>query len=114
MVKIVDFKTISKDDGSEFCALVVQGGIEAIRSQETNRMYFTARTVNVPCTFNESTCEALIGTDFPGSIQKVKVKPYEFVIPDTGEVITLRHRHEYVSDEEKFVGENVIEKELVN
>lgn len=113
MVKIVDFKTYQKDDGSEFHALVVQGGIEAVKSKETNRMYFTARTVSVPCTFNESTCEALIGTDFPGSIRKVEVEPYDYTIPDTGEIVTLSHRHEYVGEEQSIVKDNVVEKELV-
>ncbi len=113
MVKIVDFKTYQKEDGSEFCALVVQGGIEAIRSKETKRMYFTARTVNVPCTFSETTCEALIGTDFPGSIQKVEVEPYDYMVPDTGEIIELTHRYEYSSEENDILRENVVEKELV-
>lgn len=113
MVKIVDFKTYQKDDGTEFCALVVQGGIEAIRSKETKRMYFTARTVNVPCTFNETTCEALIGTDFPGSIQKVQVEPYDYMIPGTGEVIELSHRYEYSSEEINLLEESFVKKELV-
>jgi hypothetical protein len=113
MVKIVDFKTYQKDDGTEFHALVVQGGIEAVKSKETERTYFTARTVNVPCTFNESTCKAMIGTDFPGSIQKVEVEPYDYAIPNTGELITLSHSFQYVSEGEGIVKNNVVEKELV-
>ena len=113
MVKIVDFKTYERKDGSEFCALVVQGGIEVVMSKETKRAYFTARTVNVPCTFSESTCETLIGTDFPGSIQKVEVEPYDYTIPETGEFITLSHRYEYVNEEENIVKDNVVDKELV-
>ncbi len=113
MVKIVDFKTYERKDGSEFCALVVQGGIEAVKSKETERTYFTARTVNVPCTFNQATCEALIGKDFPGSIRKVEVESYDYTIPDTGEIITLSHRYEYVSETENIVKDNVIKKEFV-
>lgn len=113
MVKIVDFKTYEKNDGSEFCALVVQGGIEAVTSQETGRTYFTARKVNVACTFDENTCESLIGSDFPGSIQKVKVAPYEYTVAETGEMITLTHSYQYVSDEDSIVRKNLIEKELV-
>lgn len=113
MVKIVDFKTYQRNDGSEFCALVVQGGIEAVKSQETNRMYFTARTVNVPCTFSESTCKALIGSDFLGSIQKVEVEPYDYTIPNTGEVVTLTHSYQYVDEKESILNDNVVEKELV-
>ena len=58
-------------------------------------------------------CESLIGSDFPGSIQKVEVEAYEYAIPDTGEMITLTHSYEYVSEEDNVVKSNVVEKELV-
>jgi hypothetical protein len=113
MVKIVGFKTFERKDGSEFCALIVQGGIEAVKSKETGKTYFTARKVNVSCTFDEEMCESLIGSDFPGSIQKVEVEAYEYAIPDTGEMITLTHIYEYVSEEDNVVKSNVVEEELV-
>ena len=113
MVKIVDFKTYQKEDGTEFHALVVQGGIEVVKSQETDRNYFTARTVSVPCTFNETVCKSLIGSDFPGGIVRVEVEPYEYTIAETGEVVTLSHRHEYVSGQESIVKDNVMKKEEV-
>lgn len=113
MVKIVDYKTYQKEDGTEFFALVVQGGLEAVKSQETNRTYFTARTAKVPCTFNELTCQGLVGSELPGSIQKVEVEPYEYAIPETGELISLSHRNEYIGEEEKIIKDNLVEKELV-
>jgi len=113
MVKIVDFKSFEKEDGTEFHALVVQGGLEAVKSKETQRTYFTARTARVACTFNETMCQSLIGTDLPGSIHKVEVEPYEYAIPDTGEMVSLSHRNEYVGEEERIVKDNVIEKEVV-
>jgi hypothetical protein len=113
MVKIVDYKTYQKDDGTEFHALVVQGGLEAVKSKETNRNYFTAKTAKVPCTFTEATCQSLIGTDLPGSIRRVEVDPYEYAIPETGEMISLSHRNEYVGEEESIVKDNVIEQEFV-
>jgi hypothetical protein len=113
MVTIVDYKTYQKEDGTDFYALVVQGGLEAVKSQETGRTYLTARTTKVPCTFNESTCESLKGSTLPGRIQKVEVEPYEYTIPDTGEMITLTHRYEYISEEESILKENVIEEEAV-
>ena len=33
MVRIIDYKTRTKEDGTEFCLLVVQGGIEMIKSK---------------------------------------------------------------------------------
>lgn len=113
VVKIVGFKTFERKNGSEFCALIVQGGIEAVKSKETGKTYFTARKVNVSCTFDEEMCESLIGEDFPGSIQKVEVDAYEYAIPETGEIVTLTHSYQYVSEEENVVNNNVVEKELV-
>lgn len=110
MVTIVDYKTYQKEDGENFYALVVQGGLEAVKSKQTDRTYFTARTARVACTFGEQMCQKLVGTEMPGSIRKVEVDPYEFAIPDTGEIIKLQHRNEYVGEEEGIIKDNV-EKE---
>ena len=110
MVTIVDYKTYQKEDGEDFCALVVQGGLEAVKSKKTKRTYFTARIARVACTFGEQMCQKLVGTEMPGSIRKVEVDPYEFAIPDTGEIIKLQHRNEYVGEEEGIIEDNV-EKE---
>lgn len=113
MVTITDYKTYQTEDGKDFQALLVQGGIEAVKSKETGRTYLTARTATVNCTFNKETCESLKGTQFPGSIRKVEVEPYEYEIPDNGEIITLTHRYEYMGEDESIVKGNVVEKELV-
>jgi len=114
MVTIVDYKTYQReDDGTEFHALVVQGGLEVVKSKETEKNYFTAKTARVACTFNEETCKQLIGTELPGRIQKVETEPYEYVIPETGEMITLTHRNEYVSEDEQIVKSHLVESELV-
>lgn len=113
MVKIVDYKTYQKEDGTEFYALVVQGGVEVVQSKETNRTYLTASTVSVPCTFNEITCQSLVGQDLPGGIRKVEVEPYDYTIPETGEVITLTQRRQYVDEEEATVMDNVVKTEVV-
>lgn len=113
MVKIVDFKTYQTEDGKDFCVLIVQGGLEAVKSQETNRTYLTARKARVSCTFNEIVCKSLIGTDFPGTIQKVEVDPYDYTVEGSGEVITLSHRYEYMGEEESIVKDNVLKEEEV-
>ncbi|WAC01669.1 hypothetical protein N7U66_17345 [Lacinutrix neustonica] len=113
MVKIVDFKTYQAEDGKDFCTLIVQGGLEAVKSQEKNRTYLTARTARVSCTFNEAVCKSLIGSDFPGTIQKVEVDPYEYTIKGSGEIITLSHRYEFLGEEESIVKENVFKEEEV-
>ena len=113
MVKIVDFKTYQKEDGTEFFALVAKGGVEAIKSKETGRVYLTAKTAIIPCTFSELECESLKGTELDGSIQKVEVEPYQYIIESTGEEITLTNRNEYVSKESSIVKSNVIEEEVL-
>ena len=113
MVKIVDFKTYQKEDGTEFCTLKVQAGVEAVKSKETGKMYLTARTASVPCTFNEATCEALIGSELPGTIRKVIVEPYEYAVPSSGEIITLTERNEFVSEEEAVLQDNLVKQEEV-
>jgi len=113
MVKIVDFKTYQREDGENFQVLVVQGGVEAVKSRETGRTYLTAKTTRVACTFDEATCESLIGSNLPGSIKRVEVEPFEFTIAETGEVVERSHRYEYISDEEAIVEANVLQKEEV-
>ena len=62
MVTIADYKTYQREDGTDFQVLVVQGDVEAVQSKETGRLYLTARTANVACTFDGRTCKSLIGT----------------------------------------------------
>ncbi|WP_233579250.1 hypothetical protein [Flavobacterium sp. LS1R10] len=113
MVTIVGYKNYQREGGEVFYALEVQGGIESVKSKDTGRTYFTARTTNVPCTFNEPTCKALVGTQMPGAIKKVTVDPYEFTIRETGEIIKMSHRYEYLSEEESIVESNVLKNEMV-
>lgn len=113
MVTIIDFKTFTKDNGENFYGLVVQGGIEATRSLQSGTMYFTAKTATVPTTFNEATCKSLIGTTLDGSVKKVECDSYDYTIKDTGEIIQLSHRYEYITNEEEILHKNLISEEVV-
>ena len=113
MVTIVDYKKHQREYGEAFYTLEVQGGIELVKSKETGRNYFTARSAKVSCTFNEMTCKALIGTQISGSIKKVEVEPYEYVDPQTAETMQLNHRYEYLSEEESIIEQHVLKKEMV-
>ena len=99
MVRIINYKKRETGDGKEFFVLELQGGIEMVKSKETGKFYVTARTSSISSTFDELTCQALIGTELPGKVEKVECEAYEYVIKDTGEVITLTHRFEYVEEE---------------
>lgn len=99
MVRIISYKKRETEDGKEFFVLELQGGIEMVKSKETGKFYVTARKASISSTFDELICQALIGTELPGRVEKVMCEPYEYVIKDTGEVITLTHRFEYVEEE---------------
>jgi hypothetical protein len=113
MVSVIGYKSIEKEDGESFLVLVLQGGVEPVKSQATGKMYFTARTVNVPATFDEETCKSLIGAQFEGIIKKVASDPYEYTIKETGEVVELNFRYEFVADTEEIIKEQVVAAEFV-
>lgn len=110
MVVIKDFKTVKKDNGETFFTLIVQGGVEPVKSKKTGRIYFTTRTARVPTTFDEETCKGVIGTTFEGEIKKVACDPYKFVIQETGEEVELEHRWEYVDETLDLLHEHVVPK----
>ena len=66
----------------------------------------------VACTFNEETCESLIGTELDGRIKKVSVEPYEYVIPDTGEMVKLSYRYEYTTELDEMLEEELARLEI--
>jgi len=101
MVRIVNYQKRTTEEGKDFFVLEIQGGIELVKSQATGKHYVTARKAYIPSTFDEMTCQALIGSELPGKVEKVACEPYEYVIKDTGEVITLAHRFEYVEENQQ-------------
>jgi len=100
MVRIIDFKVRMNGEGESFNALIVQGGIELVQSKETGMFYATAKKASIPSTFDDKTCETLIGQELPGSIEKVECEPYEFTNEETGEVMELSHRWVFVKEGE--------------
>ena len=98
MVRIVNYQKRQTEEGKDFFVLEFQGGIEMIKSQETGQMYITARKSSISTTFDELVCQSLIGTELPGNIEKVNCNLYEYTIRDTGEVIVLSHKFQYVEE----------------
>lgn len=98
MVTIINFKERIKEDGTSFFVLELQGGIELAQSQKTGQFYATAKNAYIPSTFDESICKALIGTQMQGSIEKVECEPFEYTVQETGEIIILSHRYQYVQE----------------
>ena len=54
MVRIIDYKTRQKEDGTEFYLLEVQGGIEMVKSKETGLYYATAKKATVSTTTHKN------------------------------------------------------------
>ncbi len=96
MVRIINYNERKSDDGKVFFTLDIQGGIEMVQSVNTGKFYATAHKSSITTTFDEATCKALVGTELPGTVTKQECEPYEYTIKDTGEVITLTHRYEFV------------------
>ncbi|MVO08558.1 hypothetical protein GOQ30_05205 [Flavobacterium sp. TP390] len=99
MVTIINFKERNKEDGTSFFVLEVQGGIEMVQSKVTGNFYATAKKAYLPSTFDAMTCQALIGTQMQGSIEKEACEPYEYTVKETGEIIILTHRYCYLPEE---------------
>jgi hypothetical protein len=96
MVRIISFKPSKNAEGQPFFSLQLQGDIEMVQSNQTGQFYATARTCWITSTFDESTCQSLIGTKLPGKIDRVQADPYEYIVPETGEALTLTYRWAYV------------------
>ncbi len=101
MVRIVNYRKRQAEEGKEFFALEITGGIEMVMSNATGQFYDTAKKAYIASTFDEETCKALVGSETPGSIIKAECEPYEYTIRDTGEVITLNYRYVYLPEQMK-------------
>lgn len=95
MVTIISATQRKSKDGKAFMALTLQGDVEMIQSQTTGKFFLTAKKVSIPSTFDEVMAQTLIGTTMKGTIERVECDPYEYVVPSTGEVMTLAHTYEY-------------------
>lgn len=98
MVTIVNFEKRQSKTGNEFFALILQGGVEMVRSVETGQFYATVKKCSVPSTLDEESCKQMLGSRIEGNIQKTTCEPYEYTVPETGEVIELSHRWAFVPE----------------
>jgi hypothetical protein len=116
MVTIVDYSVCATAEGKEFCVLVLQGGIEMVKSKTTGRYYATSKRCQIPSTFDEQTCKSVIGEKLTGSIKKISCDPYDYAVPESGEIIELNYRWEYLAERESIeecVFEGIVEPALI-
>jgi len=55
MVTVVNYDVRTNSDNEEFIALILQGDLELIKSQNTGQYYATTRTISIASTFTEDT-----------------------------------------------------------
>lgn len=77
-------------------ALELHGDVMLIQSSKTGRFYATAKRCFISSTFDEATANAIVGTKLAGSIEKVECDPYDYTVPETGEIVELSHTYTYV------------------
>lgn len=100
MVTVENYHLRDAADGSTFVSLELTGDIELVQSANTGRFYATVRRCFISSTFDEATAQRMVGRQLPGNIVKVPCEEYDFAIPDTGEVIQLAHRYDYLPEQQ--------------
>jgi hypothetical protein len=86
-------------EGNVFIALELTGDLELVQSQQTGRFYATVRRCFISSTLSVEQATQFIGQKMQGSIVRVSSDPYDYTVPETGEVITLCHTYSYQPDE---------------
>jgi len=113
MVTITNFSVQeNKKEGKPFIKLDLQSEPVMIQSMQTGKFYVSCRKCSISSTFSEEEAKQLIGKQLPGTIERVSTVPYDYTVPDTGEVISLSHTYEYLPEEVQ-IKPLVRQKELV-
>jgi hypothetical protein len=109
MVTVENYAVRQNSEGESFVVLILQGDLELVQSSVTGRFYATTKRCSISSTFNEATASMMIGKQIPGSIQREACDPYDYVIQETGEKVTLQFRYVY-SPVEQSVTESTVKK----
>ena len=94
MVRVKNYHLREGVNG-DFISLELEGDLEMVQSMNTGRFYATTRRCKISSTLNEQTAKSMIGKELPGEIVRVQCEPYDYTVPDTGEVIQLAHSYDY-------------------
>lgn len=95
MITVVSFNRRKRKDGETFLTLTITGGLELVQSQSTGNWRGVVRKCEIPCSFDETIAQTIVGTQLPGTIVRVQSDPYVLTDKNTGEAITLSHRWRY-------------------
>lgn len=95
-----------------FVLLEISGGLEFIQSAGTGRFYATTRKCRIPSTFNSEVAKMMIGSTVPGKVVRVECPTYEYIVPNSGEVVKLSHSYAYQPEGSmELVGQTEVEVE---
>ena len=98
MLTVTSYQKRVSKEGKEYLTIEVQGGLDMIQSQITGRFYATVRKSSMTATFGENVAAGLIGSQIRGQIIRAEVEPYNYTIPETGEIVVLTHRWLYAPE----------------
>lgn len=95
---IVKNYSLRQGEKGAYVSLELEGDMEMVQSQNTGRFYATTRKCKIFSSFDEQTAQRMIGKEMPGSIVRKQCDPYEYTLPETGEIIKLAHQWDYQPD----------------
>ncbi len=95
MVIITNYFEVDSNDGGTYISLELSGDLELVQSKTTNKMYATTRKARISSTLTKEVAERMIGKQLDGTLERVEVEPYDYINPETGEIMRLAHRYEY-------------------
>ena len=113
MVTVENYHVRATKEGKSFISLELTGDLEMVQSTKNGRFYATMRRCFISSTFNETVAKRMLGKQMPGRIVKEASEPYDYTLPETGEVIQLSHRYGYLPEETHSMMQVQLEKELV-
>lgn len=103
MVTVENYHVRKTKEGKPFISLELTGDLEMVQSSKNGKFYATMKRCFISSTFNETVAQRMIGKQMPGRIVKEASEPYDYTLPETGEVIQLTHRYGYLPEERNEV-----------
>jgi len=90
---------LRESERGNYVSLELVGDPELVQSSNTGRFYATQRRCFVSATFDIDTAQMMLRKQMPGIIERVECEPYEYTLPETGEVIMMGHRYDYAPEQ---------------
>ncbi|MES2373849.1 MAG: hypothetical protein V4557_14815 [Bacteroidota bacterium] len=95
MVTVIAVHKRCSKEGKPFMVLELQGTLELVQSSVNGKFYATSKRCFITSTFSEEVAEAFIGNKMEGEICRVACDPYDFKVPNTGEIIRLNYTYDF-------------------